>query len=57
LPEGKDIDRRENADQPVDKEMGLHVQTVIEEFVVLEPAAITYRQIVGERLVKPFLRV
>jgi hypothetical protein len=35
----------------------LLAQTVIERFAVQEPAAIAYRQVAGERLVKPDLRV
>jgi hypothetical protein len=57
MPDGKAIDRREPADQLFDKEMDLLAQTVIEEFAVLEPAAIAHRQVASERLVEPDLRV
>jgi hypothetical protein len=57
MPDAKDVDRREPADQLFGKGMDLLAQTVIEEFAVQEPAAIAYRQITGERLVKPDFRV
>jgi hypothetical protein len=57
MPDGKVVDRREPADQLFDKGKDLLAQTVIEGFAVLEPAAIAYRQITGERLVKPGLLV
>ena len=57
IPDGKDVDRREPADQLFDKELDLLARAVIEGVAVLIPAAIVYRQIAGERRVKPDNRV